>query len=173
MIGRLSSRARVYLAMRRPSPAPAGPPDLTEVADRLHSLAIHLLRRLRRVDVESRLTGPRLSALSVVVFGGPVTLTQLAAAEQVRPPTITRLVQALERGGYVRRRADPGDARVARVAATPKGIRVMREGRERRVRMLAGLLAQLPPGEWKAVREAVSALEAVVRGASTRKGESA
>ncbi|MDQ3996553.1 MAG: hypothetical protein M3303_05995, partial [Gemmatimonadota bacterium] len=68
----------------------------TELADRLHSAAIHLLRRLRREDARTGLSGPRLSALSVVVFAGPLTLGELAAAEQVRPPTMTRLVRALE-----------------------------------------------------------------------------
>ena len=134
------------------------------MADRLHSLAIHLLRRLRRVDVASRLTGPRLSALSVVVFGGPITLSALAAAEQVRPPTMTRLVQALQREGFLRRIPDPIDGRVTRVAATKKGIRVMQQGRERRVRMLAGLLLELPPHELKSIRQAVVALESIVAG---------
>jgi DNA-binding MarR family transcriptional regulator len=78
-----------------------------ELADRWHSLAIHLLRRLRREDVKAGLTGPRLSALSVIVFGGPITLGELAAAEQVRPPTITRLVRALEQAQLVRRERTP------------------------------------------------------------------
>jgi DNA-binding MarR family transcriptional regulator len=134
------------------------------VADRLHSLAIHLLRRLRLVDVESRLTGPRLSVLSVVVFGGPMTLSDLAAAEQVRPPTMTRLVQGLQRDGFVRRVPDPLDRRVTRVAATRKGVRVMWEGRERRVAMLARLLLELPRAELRSLRRAVVTLEAVMAG---------
>src|SRR5229473_2111765 len=75
-------------------------------ADRLHSAAIHLLRRLRRQDDASGLTAPRLSALSVIVFSGPLTLGALATAEQVRPPTMTRLVAALEEAGLVVR--EPG-----------------------------------------------------------------
>lgn len=150
-------------------PAPGRrPPRLRheyhDVADRLHSLAIHLLRRLRRVDVESRLTGPRLSALSVLVFGGPMALNELAAAEQVRPPTMTRLVQALQREGFLRRIPDPIDGRVTRVVATAKGVRVMREGRERRVAMLARLLLELPPQELQSVRRALVSLETIVAG---------
>src|SRR5918996_5775251 len=91
------------------------------LADRWHSLAIHLLRRLRREDVKAGLTGPRLSALSVVVFGGPITLGDLAAAEQVKPPTMTRLVRALESEGLVRRENDPQDGRIVRLRATAKG----------------------------------------------------
>ena len=90
------------------------------LADRLHSAAIHLLRRLRREDDAGGLTAPRLSALSVIVFGGgPVTLGQLAAAEQVRPPTMTRLVNGLETEGLVVRQADPADGRVTYIKATP------------------------------------------------------
>src|SRR5919199_1876113 len=84
-------------------------PARRAVADRLHSAAIHLLRRLRKVDEASGLSAPRLSALSVLVFAGPRTLGELAAAEQVRPPTMTRLVRALERSGLVTREHDPDD----------------------------------------------------------------
>ncbi len=148
--------------MKEPTQPAAIDQEKAEVADRLHSLAVHLLRRLRRVDSESRLTGPRLSALSVVVFGGPITLSELATAEQVSRPTRTRLVQALEREGLLQRTQDPADARIARVAATPRGQRVMREGRERRVQMLSSLLQELPVGELKAVRKAILSLEPIV-----------
>jgi DNA-binding MarR family transcriptional regulator len=157
--------------MKTPArPSPALQRETHDVADRLHSIAIHLLRRLRRVDIESRLTGPRLSALSVVVFGGPITLSALAQAEQVSPPTMTRLVQALEREGYLTRIPDPIDRRVTRVAATRRGLQVMREGRERRVRMLAALLLELPAAELKAVRAAVLSLESVIAGRRTIAG---
>jgi len=153
------------IASSRPNPALYR--ERHEVADRLHSLAIHLLRRLRRVDIESRLTGPRLSALSVVVFGGPITLSALAAAEQVSRPTMTRLVQALESDGYLQRIPDPIDGRVSRVTATRKGLEVMREGREQRVKMLTTLLLELPNSDLKAIRLAVASLETVVAGRAT------
>ena len=95
------------------------------VADRLHSAAIHLLRRLRKRDVESEVGPAQLSALSVLVFGGPRTLGELARAEQVRPPTMTRIVAGLQRSGLVRCERDPKDRRVVRVRATPKGLQVM------------------------------------------------
>src|ERR671914_1928025 len=104
----------------------------TVLADRLHSAAIHLLRRLRRTDTKTGLSGPRLSALSVVVFGGPLTLGELAAAEQVKPPTMTRLVRALEARGLVSREPDERDGRVVRLRATAKGRTLMAEGRARR-----------------------------------------
>src|SRR3954466_10111561 len=93
----------------------AAPAASLELADRLHSAAIHLLRRLRREDDASGLPAPQLSALSVIVFGGPVTLGQLASAEQVRPPTISRLVATLERAGLVEREIDAADRRITRL----------------------------------------------------------
>ena len=97
------------------------------MADRLHSAAIHLLRRLRKQDEAAGLGAARLSALSVVVFGGPLTLGELAAAEQVRPPTMTRIVAGLEEAGLVARETDARDRRVVRVTATGRGRRLMEE----------------------------------------------
>src|SRR5881397_757797 len=105
-----------------PPASPAGPsPSTPVVADRLHSAAIHLLRRLRVEDKAMGLSAPRASALSVLVFRGPVTMSALAEAEQVRRPTITRLIDGLERRGLVRRVNDPGDGRVQMVEATAAG----------------------------------------------------
>src|SRR5919109_3033758 len=107
-----------------------------EAADRFHSAAIHALRHVRREDPASGLSAARLSALSVLVFGGPRTLGELATAERVRPPTMTNIVRGLEDAGLVRREADPADGRVARVRATAKGERVLQRARERRIATL-------------------------------------
>lgn len=128
------------------------------LADRWHSLAIRLLRRLRREDVQAGLTGPRLSALSVIVFAGPVTLGELASAEQVRPPTMTKIVRALEAEELVRREKDPADARIVRLRATPKGMSLLQEGRARRVRRLAEPLADLDNADRKTLAEALEIL---------------
>jgi DNA-binding MarR family transcriptional regulator len=144
---------------------PATADDPNTVADRLHSAAIHLLRRLRREDDASGLSAPRLSALSVVVFGGPTTLGALAAAEQVRPPTMTRVVQSLERDGLVKREPVPDDARVVMIKATPRGIKLLAEGRTRRVKRLATDLAALEPAELNLLTRAAGLLERVSRGA--------
>src|SRR5258705_13519564 len=93
------------------------------IADRLHSAAIHLLRRLRVEDKAMGLTAPRASALSVLVFRGPVTMSQLAEAEQVRRPTITRLVDGLERRGLVRRGRDARAGRAEPLETTGPGRR--------------------------------------------------
>ena len=113
------------------------------LADRLHSAAIHLLRKLRREDAASGLNAPRLSALSVVVFAGPVTLGDLAAVEQVRPPTMTRIVDALAAKDLVEKRKNDQDARSTLIHATAAGKKLLMQGRERRVRALAEQIAGL------------------------------
>jgi DNA-binding MarR family transcriptional regulator len=130
-----------------------------DAADRFHSAAIHALRHVRREDPASGVPPAQLSALSVLVFGGPRTLGELAAAEQVRPPTMTRVVQGLEAAGLVRRTSDATDGRVVRLHATAKGRRVMQRGRERRVENLAALLDRLDRDEIERVREAAELVE--------------
>jgi DNA-binding MarR family transcriptional regulator len=95
----------------------------------------------------------------VLVFGGPRTLGELAAAEQVRPPTMTRIVQALEAVALVRRRRDADDGRVHRLEPTAKGRRIMHRGRERRIANLAALLDRLSGTEIARVREAAALVE--------------
>ena len=111
-------------ASRRTSPTR----EVEAVADRLHSAALHLLRRLRTEDDALGISPPRLSALSVVVFAGPIGIGALAAAEGVAAPTMTRLVDGLERDGLVRRRPDPADARGVLVEPTATGKRNLVEG---------------------------------------------
>ena len=118
-------------------------PRSEALADQLHSSAIHLLRQLRKEDDASGLSAPRLSALSVVVFGGPLTLGRLAAAEQVKPPTMTRIVTGLEKDGLVQRVGDESDGRLTLIQATAKGNKVLAAGRARRVEKLAAAVRQL------------------------------
>ena len=117
--------------------------DALALADQLHSGAIHLLRHLRNEDQASGLSAPRLSALSVVVFGGPITLGQLARAEQVKPPTMSRIVTGLEKDGFVRRKGDDRDRRLTKIHTTPKGEKVLVAGRARRVELLARAVERL------------------------------
>ena len=130
-----------------------------EAADRFHSAAIHALRHVRREDPATGVSPAQRSALSVLVFGGPRTLGELAAAEQVRPATMTRIAQALVEDGYATRKRDPDDGRVVRLTATAKGRRVMRQGRERRVANLARLLGRLSADEIAQVHDAAEMVE--------------
>jgi DNA-binding MarR family transcriptional regulator len=134
----------------------------SDVADRLHSAAIHLLRRIRKVDEASGLSAARLSALSVLVFGGPTTVGGLARAEQVSAPTMSRLVSGLERDGFVVREADERDARAVRVRATAKGTRVLQQGRQRRVAELDDLLDGLSAEELRTLGSAAEIMERVL-----------
>jgi len=89
-------------------------------------------------------------------------LGELAAAEQVKPPTMTRLVRALEARGLVTREPDEHDGRVVRLRATAKGRTLMAEGRARRVRTLADELRELDERDVTALREAVGVVEGVI-----------
>lgn len=135
-----------------------------ELADRLHSAAVHVLRRVAREDAASGLGGPALSALSVVVFGGPVSLGRLADAERVRPPTMTRTVQGLEAAGLVRREPDPSDRRVVNIAATKRGTEVLQAARSRRVGALAAALESLAERDRRTLERAADLLERVAAG---------
>lgn len=132
-------------------------------AEPLHRAALHLLRLLRREDAASGISPARLSALSVLVFGGPCSLGTLAAAEQVSAPTMSRLVAGLEREGWLRRRSDPADARAARLEATPAATRVLHEGRARRLRALSAGLGTVSAADRRAIASALPALEHLVR----------
>ena len=146
-------------ASRRTSPTR----EVEAVADRLHSAALHLLRRLRTEDDALGVSPPRLSALSVVVFAGPIGIGALATAEGVAAPTMTRLVDGLERDGLVRRRPDPADARGVLVEPTATGKRILTKGRRQRVRTLAEGLAGLTSEELADIRRGADLIERVTR----------
>lgn len=176
--GRSKGKTRSYPETPLPSSPPsASPPttpsaspslinasDLasTEIADQLHSAAIHLLRRLRVRDRESGIGPAQLSALSVLVFGGPRSLGELADAEQVRPPTMSRIVAGLQRAKLLRRH-DTDDGRRVRLEATAAGVSLMWEGRERRVQSLANSLQSLSENERRQLREAVALLQRILK----------
>jgi DNA-binding MarR family transcriptional regulator len=142
---------------------PLNDEQLREVATSLHSSAIRLLRMVRREDRHSGISPPRLSALSVLVFGGPLSLAGLAAAEEVRPPTMSRVVEALVQAGLATREADPANRRRVRIAATAEGRRRLLAGRERRVRTLHGRLAKLGDSEQRALARGLEVLERALR----------
>lgn len=133
------------------------------IADGLHSAAIHLLRALRREDERAGVGTARLSALSVLVFAGPMRLTDLARLEQVKPPTMTKLIAGLEADGLVRRRVVSDDARAWRMEATPRGSRVLQRARGRRVSRLSTALEGLSQRDRELLSRAAEIIEAVAR----------
>lgn len=134
-------------------------PRKSEVADRLHSAAIHLLRRAAEEDKAAGLSRARLSALSVVVFRGPLTLGELAAAESVRSATMTGIVNGLERDGLVRRRPHGTDRRAVQVEATAAGRRLLGRARGKRLELVASKLADVSDAELDVLERAAGLLE--------------
>lgn len=141
-------------------------PDPFDVADRVHSAAIRLLRYVRRADLAAGVSAPQLSALSVLVFNGPQTMTGLAAAEQVRLPTMSKLVAELESRELVVRGSDPTDRRVSRVFPTRKGRSLLEESRKRRLARLVDALGLLSKPELATLAAAADTLFMVARNAS-------
>jgi DNA-binding MarR family transcriptional regulator len=138
-------------------------PEAVAVADRLHSAAIHLLRRVRKQDVATGEGPARLSALSVLVFGGPKTLGELAAAEQVKPPTMSRIVAGLAKSRLIDIAVDPADARRMQIRVTTKGKSILQKGRDRRIAHLASQLKRLTREELNALGDAVEILHRTLR----------
>lgn len=119
------------------------PASREEVARRVHSAALHLMRYVRTQDAALGVPPAQLSALSVIVFGGKTSLSELAKSEEVRPPTMSRIIDALVRSGLVKRETDQKDRRSVIITATEKGARIMHEGRGRREKRLLELLQPL------------------------------
>jgi DNA-binding MarR family transcriptional regulator len=142
-------------------PTPAR--SLTPLAEQLHRLAIQLLRALRVEDAKTGVPPARLSALSVLVFAGPHSLGALADAEQVRAPTMSRIVDGLVETGLATRVTEADDARVVRIAATAKGKRVLLEGRDRRVAKLSAALGALSEEDRAALSDALDPLGRAIR----------
>jgi DNA-binding MarR family transcriptional regulator len=128
----------------------------TAIADRLHSASIRLLRMVRVQDTATGIGPARLSALSVLVFGGPMSLKSLAEKEQVRPPTMSRIVAGLEKDGLIKRETLSADRREVRLHPTTKGTRILQQGRERRVAYLAQSLSGLHAKDLRTLNDAAT-----------------
>lgn len=134
-------------------------PETLAAADRLHSAAIHLLRRVRKQDSASGVGPAQLSALSVLVFAGPKTLGELAAAEQVKPPTMSRVAAGLKGSRLIEITRDPQDARRMSIRATAEGTRLLQKGRQRRIEYLAAHLDSLSNGDLAQLGAALDILQ--------------
>jgi DNA-binding MarR family transcriptional regulator len=140
--------------------------DALDVADRLHSAAIRLLRTVRAADDAAGLSAPKLSALSVLIYGGARSLTGLARAEQVTAATMSKLVSDLEADGLVAKRVDAADRRGVRIEATAKGKALFQDARKRRLELLRGRVARLSASERARLRDAAELMLRVAEGAA-------
>ena len=132
--------------------------EVIDLADGLHSTAIHLLRQVRVEDRASGIGPAQLSALSILVFGGSKSLKQLAAIEQVKPPTMVRIVQGLVQQRLVTTRADNEDGRKLKISATARGRTLMQRARLRRVESLARMLGEKSVAERAKIAGAIAIL---------------
>ncbi len=133
----------------------------TDLANRLHSTAIHLLRGLRPQDELAGISARRLSALSVIVFAGSISPSNLAKAEQVSLPVTSRMIKDMEYDGLVERLPDPQDRRSNRIQATPRGREIFEKARRRRIQAIAGKLAALKPDQIALLEETLPILEQI------------
>jgi DNA-binding MarR family transcriptional regulator len=136
--------------------------ELLALASGLRLVVMRLARRLRQ-RAEAGITPSMLSALSSVERLGPITLGDLAAAERVRPPSLSVIVSRLEEEGLVAREADPGDGRVSMVRLTPSGVRLMERNRSRKNAYLAQRLRTLDGADREVLARALGILERVLR----------
>jgi DNA-binding MarR family transcriptional regulator len=130
----------------------------SELASQLRMTVLRLSRRLRQHAPED-ITPSQLSALAVIVRDGRPTLSQLAEAERVQPPTITRVVDMLEQRGLATRRVSPDDRRVTHVEATPAGQALVEAIRRRRDAYLARHLRALSPEDLEVLTRAAELLQ--------------
>ena len=151
----------------------SGRPDLTGrdlrtvagLASSLRPAVLRLARRLRQLRDDSLdLNSNQLSAMAVLLNSGDQLMGELAAAEKVQPPSMTRIVNGLEQLGYVARRPDPRDRRQCLVALTPPGREVLLANRRKRDAWLAVRIAELTQAERDVLSQAVAILDKVISG---------
>jgi DNA-binding MarR family transcriptional regulator len=133
-------------------------PTDTQLASRLRFAVMRLARVLRQ-KAQDQVTPSQLSALVSIEREGPVTLGELAALESVQPPTMTRIVAALEEQGLVQREADPADRRISRVRMTSQGRRLLERNRSRKTAYLASRMRGLNAEELDVLARAAGLLE--------------
>ena len=139
------------------------PPDTAALAARLRLGVTRLARKLRQ-QAEPGITPSMLSALSSAERQGPLTMRELCAAEQVQPPTLTRIVAALVEAGLVAREPDPQDGRVVWVRVTPEGRRLLDRSRRRKEAYLARAIRSMEPRELETLEDAAALLERLTEG---------
>jgi DNA-binding MarR family transcriptional regulator len=131
------------------------------LATDLSVIAVRLVRWLRAADAAPALSGPEASAMSVIVYVDGVTPSRLAELEQVKRPTITRLLDGLVQRGLVRKQENLDDKRSSLLFATSDGLKLWQAGQLRRIAPLADRVAGLKPEELRQLRSALPLLRAL------------
>ncbi len=131
-----------------------------DYALRINSSVTHLIRRIRRIDEAQGVGRARLSALAVLHFGGPCSMTELAEAELVTPTTMHHVIKGLMQDKLIRKVPDKRDKRRQFINLTAKGRRVIVKAHRARVDFLSALLEGQPRNR---IAQAVALLEALDR----------
>ncbi|HUQ62454.1 MAG TPA: MarR family transcriptional regulator [Acidimicrobiales bacterium] len=143
------------------APTPSRSTTDAELAARLRLAVNRLARRLRQ-HADADISPSQLSALATLARSGPLTVGELSSAERVKPPTMTRVVASLEEVGLVTRTIDPEDRRVAHVATTPTGDKLIARSRSRKDAYLAARLHSLSAEDRTALDHAATLLEGML-----------
>jgi DNA-binding MarR family transcriptional regulator len=139
-------------------------PSQTALASSLRLAVMRLARRMRSERADTSLTLTQLATLATLERRGPLTPRELAAAERVQPPSMTRIAASLEAAGLVTRTDHPTDGRQVLLAVAPTGVALLREDRRRREAWLAQQLRQLEPEELDVLRRATAVLDRLAGG---------
>lgn len=131
-----------------------------ETVSRVRLCVLRLSRRLRQ-NAAAGVTPSQLALLSTLDLHGPMTLGDLAAHEGVQPPSVTRMVDALEKSALVKRTECANDRRTVMAELTTQGRRAMVEVRQRRDAWLAQRMAGLSASQRQALDAALPVLEAL------------
>lgn len=143
------------------------------LANDLVLASVKLTRHLRVSDKQARMSGPQASALAVIVYAGRIRVSDLAAMEQVRSPTMVQMVNQLEAQGLALREGDETDRRVSWVRATAKGQRYLQQGQERRIGPLASYVDGLGRDDRAVLARAVTLINGMLEQQnSAKKGPS-
>jgi DNA-binding MarR family transcriptional regulator len=135
-------------------------PEPSATAGRLRLAMAGLSRRLRK-DWPDELTPSRVSALATVAAGEPLAVGELAKRMAVSTPTVSHIVDALDKQGLIARLPDPHDRRICRLTTSDAGAELLEELSRRTTGLLADRIHQLPPAQQSALEAALPALEAL------------
>jgi DNA-binding MarR family transcriptional regulator len=140
---------------------PTKPRTGSALASNLRVGVARLARRLRQEGAGEDATPSQLTALATLYHRGPMTVGELAGAERVKPPSMTRIVAGLEERGLVTRVSSAHDRRVQHVSVTDAGRAAHEEYRKRRDAWLCRQLTKLDPDERELLMKAADVLDRI------------
>jgi DNA-binding MarR family transcriptional regulator len=135
-------------------------PTMTaELSSTLRVAVMRLARRLRAERTDTSLSISQIAALGSIARLGPLTPGELAEAEKVQPPSMTRTVASLEERGLVVRTPHPTDRRQVMLSVTQEAETMLTADRRQRDAWLSHRLAELAPADREKLRAAAEVLE--------------